>query len=186
MNDDLDTLKTQELITRIEDELGLVFDRNTITAWTRREEDPLPVAYKGKGGQAHRYSWTDFLAWYDREIDRTEARTLDDIDSIDYHEARTIDMRERAKRSMMETQREAETLVEVSPLQAAVEDLGRQAVNMLLAIPARIAPQLATMTDETAVDALLQSEIRTVCNLIANAKPGDDLDPEPEPALQAA
>lgn len=180
---DPDLLKTQELIARIEDELGLVFDRNTITAWTRRDEDPLPVAYKGKAGQAHRYDWNDFLAWYDRETDRTEARTVSDIDSIDFHEARTIDMRERAKRSIIETEREAGTLGDVRAMESAGEDLARQAVNMLLAIPARMAPQLAAMNDETAIDKLLQDEIRQVCNVIANTNPGDE--PDPEPAIAA-
>lgn len=183
MTDDLDLLKTQDLITRIEDEFGLIFDRNTITAWTRREDDPLPVAYKGKAGQAHRFDWNDFLAWYDRETDRTEARTISDIDSIDFHEARTIDMRERAKRSIIETEREAGSLGDVDAMEAAGEDLARQAVNMLLAIPARLAPRLAAMSDETAVDELLQREIRQVCNVIANTKPGDV--PDPEPALAA-
>lgn len=183
MTDDTDILKTQDLIQRIEDELGLVFDRNTITAWTRREEDPLPVAYKGKAGQAHRYDWLEFLSWYEREVERTEARTISDIDSIDFHEARTIDMRERAKRSIIETQREAGALGDVSAMEAAGEDLARQAVNMLLAIPARLAPQLAAMSDETAVDELLQREIRQVCNLIANTQPGQE--PEPEPAMAA-
>lgn len=180
--DQEDLFTTNQLIDRIDQELGYVFDRVTITSWTRRDEDPLPLAYKGRPGQGHKYSWIEFLTWFERECDRqNRIRAPSDIDAVDYHEARTIDMRERAKRSIIETELQAGNLGEIARMQAVAEDLARQAVNQLVAISARVAPLLAVEDDATKIDEILQREIRNVSNQIARARPFD-LDTAEEPA----
>lgn len=176
MTDDAILLTTNQLIDQIEEEFGLTYDRNTITAWTRREDDPLPVAYKGRPGQGHKYDWLAFLDWFDRETSRQEEAASGSLDAIDYHEARTIDMRERAKRSIIETHAVAGTYGEIKAMERAAEDLARKAVQQLLNIAPRLAPRLAELEDEVAIDDLLQREIRLVCNAIATYSPDDATD----------
>lgn len=174
-----DLLTTNQLLARIEEELGYVFDRETIVSWARRQSDPLPLAYRGRPGQSHKYDWLTFLSWFEAECERQDrVRGSADINTLDYHDARTIEMRERAKRSIIETNRQAGELGEVARMEAAAEDLARQAVTKLLAIPARLAPLLAAESDETRCDTLLQNELRAICNEIAAAKPFADPAPD--------
>lgn len=169
------TITTSELVARIELELGLLLNPGTIRMWIGLKENPLPVAYRGKNGQAHRFRWVDFLEWYEAysavEQPSSDAESTDPetIDQIDWHQARTISARERAKRDIIETARLAGKYAEVAEMERTAEDRARHAVNLLRTLPARLAPQLATMTDELAIDHLLDTEIRRVCQRIEEA-----------------
>jgi hypothetical protein len=165
------TLKTSELQARMELDLGLIVSPITIRAWIDRDEHPLPVAYRGKNGQAHRFRWLDFLTWYEAEQERTAAFNrpdADDIDQIDWHTARTISARERAKKDILETRRLEGKYAEVTAMERAAEDRARHAVNQLRAISSRLAPVLVGK-DELEIDRLLDAEIRTVCAEIERA-----------------
>lgn len=168
------TLTTPELLAKIELDLGLLLNPSTIRMWIGRDDNPLPVAYRGKNGQAHRFRWLEFLEWYEAyagdpqisEVDRTDPTQ---IDHLDWHNARTISARERAKRDIIETARLAGKYAEVAEMERTAEDRARHAVNLLRTLPARLAPQLAAMTDELAIDQLLDIEIRRICQRIEEA-----------------
>lgn len=165
-------LKTSELLARLELELGLVLDQSTIRAWSLREEHPVPVAYRGKNGQSHRFCWPDVLAWYLEEQDRLAASSspaATDLDALDWHSARTISARERAKRDIIETRRIEGRYADVTTMRQVAEDRARHAVNLLRTLPGRVAPQLATMSDEVAIDHYLDVEIRSICQSIERA-----------------
>jgi len=63
MDEGLDLCTTRELIKRLEGDLGRTYDRNTITAWTRLTENPMPVHYRGTNGQANLYDYDAVLEW---------------------------------------------------------------------------------------------------------------------------
>ena len=174
------TLTTPELIDAIEREFGLRLSREALRSWTRRETDPLPLAYQGKKGQPHLYSWVDFLEWFDRETNRQDQSTAAiaatdgeqqeaHIDTLDWHSARTISAREQAKRDILATAKAEERYGEIDAMNRIAEDRARQAVQQLLAIPSRLAPRLAAISDETTIDQLLDEEIRSVCQQIEAA-----------------
>lgn len=181
-------LKTTDLQARIELELGLIIDPSTIRAWIARDEHPLPVAYKGKNGQSHKFQWADFLAWYLEEQERapvTSSATEADIDQLDWHSARTISARERAKKDIIETRRLEGRYGDITVMEQTAEDRARQAVNRLMALPSRLAPRLALMADELEIDRLLDTEFRALCAEIERAATqaiGDESAPEEEPA----
>lgn len=169
-----DLLNTNQLIERIEAELGLVYDRNTITAWSRLPDDhpvgPMPVAYQGRQGQANGYRVADVLAWLSRYLEYQDAQSGDSesIKALDYHGARTVEMRERAKQAIMDTGERAGSLGMVAEMEAAAEDLGRRASEALLAIPDRLASALAACDDEVEVHRMLDVDLRRVCDQIAS------------------
>lgn len=188
-----DTLSTAELIARIELELGLLFDHDTIRMWVAKPDNPLPTVYRGKRGQAHRFRWVEFLEWYSSafpaEQPTSDAPSTDPatIDQIDWHSARTISARERAKRDIIETARLAGKYADVGEMERTAEDRARRAVNLLRTLPARLAPQLAAMTDELAIDQLLDTEIRQVCQRIeAAAHSAIDADLDTDAPAEAA
>lgn len=164
------TLKTVELQAMIEHELGIVLHARTIRSWVEREDNPLPVAYRGKNGQPHRFRWLDFLVWYEADQERLATATsatdgddpASDLDRMDWHSARTISARERAKRDILETRKLEGRYGDVQTFEQAAEDFARQAVNRLRAIPARIAPTLVGK-DELEIDRLIDAEIRAAC-----------------------
>lgn len=165
------TLKTSELQARLEVDLGLIVNARTIRHWVERPENPCPVAYKGKNGQAHRFRWVDFLLWYEAEQERQAAighgpaSTETDIDQIDWHAARTISARERAKRDRLETRRLEGKYGDIQTMEQAAEDFARQAVNLMRALPARLAPVLVGKT-ELEIDRLLDADIREICQTL--------------------
>lgn len=176
------TLTTRQLVERIaetlttEDGQPLRITPAAVRSWIARDEDPLPPAYKGKNGQAHRFDWLEFLAWYDRELERqAQINTAPvqvaaaHIDTLDWHAARTISAREQAKRDRIETAKVEGRYGEVTAMARLAEDRARQAQMALLAIPSRLAPVLAVETDELKIDMLLSDELRTVCQQIARA-----------------
>jgi phage terminase Nu1 subunit (DNA packaging protein) len=175
------TLTTPELLAAIEEEFGLRLSREAIRSWVKRPDNPLPVAYKGKPGQAHLFRWLEFLEWFDRETESQQAATdklataadrpeLEaHIDTLDWHSAKTVSAREQAKRDILETAKAEGTYGDLATMAHVAEDTARQAVQQLMAIPARIAPQLAAIDDETEVDRLLDAELRNVCQQIAAA-----------------
>lgn len=166
------TLTTKELLARIDAELGLKFHPSAIRHWIAREERPLPVAYKGKSGQSHRFDWVAFLEWYEGE----EAETApggeggaDDIDRMDWHGARTISARAQAKKDVILARKVEGRYGDVPEMRRTAEDRARQAVLALRGIPSRLAPKLALVTDEIEIDLLLDQEIRAVCQEIEEA-----------------
>ncbi len=166
MTTDADLLNTLALVARLHEDQGREYDRHTITAWTRRENNPLPLAYQGRPGQSNKYDYAEVLAWLEQEDARVDARSSD-IDEMDWHLARTVEQREKAKQAQMATLARAGDLGVVAEMEKAAADLGYQAVQMLLNIPARLAPKLAELSDEIEIDHLLQQEIRAACNAIA-------------------
>ncbi len=166
MTDAADLLNTLALVARLREDLGREYDRHTITAWTRREKSPLPLAYQGRPGQSNKYEYAEVRAWLEQEDARVDAQTSD-IDEMDWHLARTVEQREKAKQAQMVTLARAGDLGVVSEMEKAAADLGYQAVQMLLNIPSRLAPKLAEISDEIEIDHLLQQEIRAACNTIA-------------------
>lgn len=163
------TLKTVELQAKIELELGLVVHARTIRSWVERPDNPLPVAYRGKNGQSHRFRWLDFLLWYESDQERLSAAADSgddpesvDLDRLDWHSARTISARERAKRDILETRKLEGKYGDIQTFDQAAEDFARQAVNRFRAIPSRIAPALVGK-DELEIDRLIDAEIRAAC-----------------------
>lgn len=182
------TLKTTELLAKIETDLGLCFDHKIVSAWVNRPENPLIPAYSGKNGQSRRFVWVDFLAWYDQygDVPNTHGREPTDPDDLDWHGARTVSARAQAKRDILLTARLEGKYGDIKTMEQTGENAARQAVLALLAIPSRIAPRLAALTDELAIDRLLDAEIRQVCaDLEASALRSIDLDDEPQPAEAA-
>lgn len=184
------TLSTPELVDRIASELGLVFSRETIRNWTRRPENPLPVVYQGRSGQAHLFDWVTFLRWYEEEVARQDRAVASpdgapDIDTMDWHTARTISARMQARRDQILTAKLEGKHGEVRAMELAAEDRARRAVAMLLAIPSRLSPRLAALTDELEIDRLLDQELRAVCAQIElDARAALDA-PEPDPLTPA-
>jgi phage terminase Nu1 subunit (DNA packaging protein) len=161
-------MTTNELIARLRDEMGLVVDRNTVTSWTRRADHPLPVAYRGKPGQGHRYAWDTVAPWIATEMAHALESQGTDIDAMDWAQARTVKERERAKQAQMDTMARRGELGLVSDMELEAEDLGRQAVQKLLAAVDRIAPQVAAESDEVACATILDREFRRLANEIAD------------------
>jgi phage terminase Nu1 subunit (DNA packaging protein) len=161
-------LTTNQLLDQIERELGLTLDRNTITAWTRRADMPMPIAYRGKPGQGHRYDWLVVKPWLEAEIARTSNTDGQDIDAMDWAQARTVKERERAKQAQMDTLSRSGAVGSIHVMELEAENLGRQAVEMLLVIPDRIAPQIAAEDDEVRCYQIIDEEMRRVCNKIAD------------------
>ena len=181
-------LKTTELQARIELELGLVIDGSTIRYWVGREEHPLPVAYRGKNGQSHKFRWPEFLAWYLQEQERSplqSAASEEDIDQLDWHSARTISARERAKKDIIETRRLEGRYGDITAMEQTAEDRARQAVNRLMTLPSRLAPRLAVIGDELEIDRILDAELRALCAEIEGAA-RQALDAETDPEETAA
>lgn len=168
-----DLLNTLALVALLRENLGREYDRHTITAWTRREKDPLPLAYQGRPGQSNKYNYDEVLSWLEHEDARVDARIdaqSSDIDEMDWYLARTVEQREKAKQAQMITLSRAGDLGVVSEMEKTAADLGYQAVQMLLNIPSRLAPKLAELSDEIEIDHLLQQEIRAICNTIAKLR----------------
>ncbi|NEV62265.1 hypothetical protein [Thiorhodococcus minor] len=126
----------------------------------------MPCAYRGKNGQAHKFDWQDCRPWIEQNIVDSGALEETAIDDMDWHQARTVSARERAKRDRIETAALERRYVEAAALSGVVEDLARQAVLALRALPARIAPRLAALDDELAIGQALDEEIRTLCTEI--------------------
>lgn len=166
-------LTTKEVLARMESDLGIILHPSTIRSWISRPADPLPVAYRGRNGQAHRFDWLAVLAWYEAEIERTaqigsqsDAAADSDINTLDWHSARTISARERAKQDILETRRLEGKYGEITAMEQAAEDWARQAVNALMSISSRVAPRLVAIADELEIDRILDAEIRAVCTQI--------------------
>jgi hypothetical protein len=73
-------------------------------------------------------------------------------------------------------------------MERLAEDSARQATQALLALPSKLAPRLAGMSDELEIDRLLDTELRAVCQALEaatrRALTADDLPEEPsEPAI---
>jgi phage terminase Nu1 subunit (DNA packaging protein) len=164
-------LNTLDVLARLESDLNRVYDRRTITNWTCRADNPLPLAFKGTRGQGNKYDYDEVLAWLMEEDARQALQRRNPDEEIDYHTARTIEQRERAKQKIIETGVMEGKYGEIQRMQAAAEDLGRQAVQELLNIAPRLSPKLATIADEVEIDQLLQTEIRAICNKIAAFRP---------------
>ena len=174
------TLTTPQLVAQIEAEFGLKLSSQSIRNYMGRPEDqhPLPCVYRGKNGQAHLFSWEDFLVWFDGETDRTNdgqsplpgddstAAPGHHIDTLDWHSARTISAREQAKRDMLITGKMEGKLGDTDVMARTAEDRARLAVQQLLAIPSRIAPRLLNLSDELQIDRIIDAEIRLVCQQI--------------------
>lgn len=161
-------LTTNQLIARIGLEFGLTLDRNTITAWTRRSDLPMPIVYKGKPGQGHRYDWAQVKPWLEGEIARTSKIDGKSIDEMDWAQARTVKERERAKQAQMDTMRRSGEVGSIREMELEAEDLGRQAVEMLLVMADRVAPLVAAQENEVACANIIDREVRAVCNRIAD------------------
>jgi phage terminase Nu1 subunit (DNA packaging protein) len=110
---------------------------------------PLVPAYTGKNGQA-RFVWVGFLTWYDQygDVSNTHGRAVTDPDDLDWHCARTVSARAQAKRDILLTARLEGKYGDIKTMEQTGENAARQAVLTLLAIPSRIAPRLAALTDE--------------------------------------
>lgn len=175
-------LNTGEMCTKIEEAFDLRIARETIRSWANRDDDPLPIAYRAqKAGQSHWFRWVDFLEWFEREQDRQEAlatayaeRQGSDnpataIDSLDWHSAKTISAREAAKRDIILTAKLEGRYADVASMERLAEDSARLAVQALLALPSKLAPRLAHISDELAIDRLLDAEIRAVCQALEAA-----------------
>jgi hypothetical protein len=126
------------------------------------------VAYKGKMGQAHRYAWEEVEPWIATEMSRAAESQNTDIDVMDWAQARTVKERERAKQAQMDTLARRGELGPVADMELEAEDLGRKAVQMLLAAVDRIAPLVAAESDEVACATILDVEFRRIANLIAD------------------
>jgi len=182
-----DLLSTMELAAEIELQTGVRVDRSAIRHWIALPENPLPVAYRGVNGQAHQFDRVVALTWFLDHIDgqrRPNDADPENLDELDWHSARTISARERAKKDILETRRLEGKYADVAEMERLAEDRARHAVLQLRTLPARLAPQLAIMTDELAIDALLDDELRTVCAAIEKAA-HDQVDAEPD-ALESA
>jgi len=194
-------LNTGEMCAKIEEAFDLRIARDTIRSWANRADDPLPIAYRAqKAGQSHWFRWVDFLEWFEREQDRQEAlatafadRQAGDnpaaaIDSLDWHSAKTISAREAAKRDILLTAKLEGRYADVTTMERLAEDSARLATQALLALPSKLAPRLAGMSDELEIDRLLDTELRAVCQALEaatrRALTADDLPEEPsEPAI---
>jgi len=166
-------LTTMELVERISEEWGLEYSRNTILYWIRRETNPLPLAYQGRNGQSHRFDWGVVRPWLEAEFAAEAEASMQDIDSMDWNRARTMEQREKAKQAQMVTAERAGDLVSRREVELKAENLAAIAAQMLLAIPDRIGAALAHETDEVRVVQMLDRELRAVCNAIADACRGD-------------
>lgn len=173
-------LNTGEMCHEIEARLGLRVARETVRSWANREQDPLPIFQRGKAGQSHWFRWVDFLEWYEAEQDRQDAIATafaaqsgdgqaSTIDQLDWHSARTISAREQAKRDILLTAKLEGRYAEVDAMERLAEDSARQATQALLALPSKLAPRLAAISDELAIDRLLDSEIRAACQALEAA-----------------
>jgi len=174
-----DELKTADLLERIEADYGLRLDARTVQYWTTRLEDPMPVAYKGKSGQANRYNWDSAREWVERNVINAKPDGSNVIDAADWHQARTISARTKAKRDLLELGVLEEKYGDLAEVARTAEDRARHAVLQLRAIPSRLAPRLALLSDEIECGRLLAEEIRTVCQEIERSSRlaiGDDLE----------
>lgn len=180
-------ITTPMLLDEIQREFGLVVSRQTVLSWVLREDNPAPVEYRGKSGQGHWYDWEAFKRWMREDIARQSAKPGGrHIDSADWHQAKTISARERAKRDVIETGILEERYGETGAMQATAEDRARKAVQMLSGIPSRVAPLLAAETDELVILRILDDEYRRVCTQIASDARvalgqafDDDMEPDP-------
>ena len=196
-------LNTNEMVAKIEEAFDLRVSRDTIRSWANRDDDPLPIAYRAqKAGQSHWFRWVDFLEWFEREQDRQEAiatafadRAPGDhpataIDSLDWHSAKTISAREAAKRDILLTAKLEGRYADISTMERLAEDSARLATQALLALPSKLAPRLAGLSDELEIDRLLDTEIRHVCQALEaaarRALTADDLADDAAPAATRA
>lgn len=175
-------LKTAELVARIHEVLGVKIDVRTISAWAARPHDPLPTAFRARRGQSHEFEWADAGPWLEREFART-AET--DYRKMDLYAAKTSSAQSRARMDEIELAALEGRYGDLAAMEQMAEDCARQAVNRLMALPSRLAPRLALMTDELAIDRLLDDEIRTICAEIEaaattalGADPFDEAPPE--------
>lgn len=167
-------LTTNQLIEKIFSDFGYTFDRTTISWWTRREEDPLPVVYRGKAGQSHRYSWDAFEAWFARHREREAERSAEGVDAMDYNEARTIEQREKAKQSQIATLEKSQELGDRKGMENEVADLVLTAREKLLTVPDRMAALVAAETDESKCYQMLRAEMILVCGEMAKFGEGSN------------
>jgi hypothetical protein len=192
-------LNTGEMIAKIEATFDLRLARETLRSWANRDDDPLPIAYRAnKAGQSHWFRWVDFLEWFEREQDRQEAiaaafadRPVGDghataIDHLDWHSAKTVSAREAAKRDILLTAKLEGRYADVSTMERLAEDSARLAAQALLALPSKLAPRLAGLSDELEIDRLLDTELRAVCQALEQATrralSAADLAPDLDPA----
>ncbi|MFB3908986.1 MAG: hypothetical protein ACE15D_11335 [Candidatus Eisenbacteria bacterium] len=70
----------------------------------------------------------------------------------------------RARKVEIEVEQLEERLVDAHAVARRVEELGRRLQRRLLEIPARVAPQIAGMSDVGAIERLLRDEITRVLN----------------------
>lgn len=177
-------LSTRELLDRIREVFRVTLDPRTITAWVARDRDPLPVTLRARRGQGHKYDWATVHPWLERELTRTI--NSDDIDTMDMYGAKTVSARARAKMDTIELAVIEQRYGEITAMEQAAEDCARQAVNRLMALPSRLAPRLALMTDELQIDRLLDDEIRQICNEIDQAARAGLTDQDPTAATADA
>jgi|GEM_PF-5894096 len=163
-------LTTMELLERIRAEWGYEYTRRTVGWWTSRADNPMPLAYQGRAGQPNRFDWAAVRPWLQNEFESQANANMATIDSMDLYAARTCKERELAKQAQMETQRRAGELVSRREVELEAENLAAIAAQMLLAIPDRISAVLAHETDEVRVVQMLDRELRSVCNAIADSR----------------
>ena len=158
-------IKTSELVAKIRDEFNVKIDVRTVTAWVSRQTDPLPTAFHAKRGQSRLFDWEQARPWIEREISRPLGAG---IEGLDWHGARTISARAKARKDLLELGVLERRYVDARAVERTAEDRARQAVNLLRTIPSRVAPTLVGK-DELEIDRLLDAEIRRVCAAIEQA-----------------
>lgn len=172
-------LSTRELLDRIREEFQTTLDPRTITAWVARDRDPLPVTLRARRGQGHKYDWATVRPWLERELTRTAAT---DYRTMDLYQAKTSSAQSRARMDEIELAALEGRYGDVAAMEQMAEDCARQAVNRLMALPSRLAPRLALMTDELSIDRLLDDEIRQICHEIEQAARAGLTDQDPTAA----
>lgn len=173
------SLTTPQLVAEIERVYGVRVSRQAVRSWMQRAEHPLPAEYVGVNGQAHCFRWDAFADWWEEEAARIDRRGSAEIDSMDWHAAKTVSARERAKRDVIETGLLEGRYGDTAEMEATAEDRARRAVQALRAIPSRLAPRLVGKHDELAIYREIEEEIIRVCGDIsrdATKHLGDDFD----------
>ncbi len=103
-------------------------------------------------------------------VDTTPGRMPGDT-GVNYSQQRAIHEGYRARLAKVDFEQKTGKLIDVDSVRVKWFNAARNARDMLLSVPERLAPLLAGESNQFEVHRMLSEEIRRVCDAISTAKP---------------
>lgn len=159
----------QEQLSRI-----VGYHRKTLTMWGR---EGMPCVHETENGLANQYDTESVIRWL---VAREAAKFAGGESAKDRHSRLQGD---KIELELAELRGQLVPAAAIEPTWAAMTVAARQTA---LAMPARLAPMIATMVDPDSIRLLLEEEVETMLQKLSTYDPGGSGEAPESPAPAAA